>query len=402
MRLLKMEMRFGLLMSALALASASSASAQETCTTSDDCDHGYECISNSACPDIACAPGEACEPLPCTATSACTPKSDCAADADCAAGWKCATATYEQCDGGGAQEQLPACDPADPDCVKQDPPQDPEPTEPPNCEPVTDSFCAPPWALPCETATDCGPGFECTELVSRCSSGGSAGSAGSGGGSDPSPGEDEGAPLPPENLIAPPECVDELSGVFACVLIETPCTADADCGAGLTCQEGPNTAVCGGATPTPADSGNGSGGAAGSGDGDLPADSDADRAAPIDCTTPEPTYACAPPDYYTGYDTIGRDGEAASGSGDIDNGGNTSGGGLVNPLDPGGDDEDGEEPPVFGSPGAGEPNPEAESADTMESSGGCSATGADADASSSALLMLLAVLGLAKRRRQHA
>jgi MYXO-CTERM domain-containing protein len=394
MRLLKTEMRFGLLLSALALASASSASAQETCTTSDDCDHGYECISSTACPDIACAPGNECEPLNCNSTSACVPKSDCAADADCAAGWRCATATYEQCDGGGsAAEPRPACDPADPDCVKEDPPQAPEPAEPPSCESITDSFCAPPWALPCETATDCGPGFECTERVSRCSSGGSSGSAGSGGGSDPSPGEEEGAP-PPENLIAPPDCVDELSGVFACVLIETPCAVDADCDAGLTCQEGPNTAVCGGgATPTPGDSG-------GAGDGDLPADSDADRALPTDCTMPEPTYACAPPDYYTGYDTIGRDGEAASGSGDIDNGGNTSGGGVVSPVDPGGEDEDGAEPPAFGSPGAGDPNPQAESSDTMESSGGCSATGADA--SGSALLMLLAMLGLAKRRRQHA
>jgi len=393
MKILTSQARFGLLMSALALASAPTAFAQEsTCTTDTDCEHGYECLSISACPDIACVEGQPCEPIDCEESSSCVPKQDCTADAECSAGWKCATVTYEECDAGGSAEPAPACKPEDPDCVNQDPPQNPEPEQPPSCETIEDTYCAPPWVLPCETADDCGPGFECEEIV-RGSCPGSAGS--SGGGSEPSPG-DMGA-APPEDLIAPPECTEEATGVFACVLIATPCMVDADCGAGLTCQEEPSATVCsGGAAPTPGDSG--SGGADGSGDAPPPPDSDADRAIPSDCTMAEPTYACAPPDYYTGYDTVGR-GEASSG-GDIDNGGGTqTGGGLVNPIDDG-DDEGGEEPPAFGSPGAGDPNAESASGDTMESSGGCSAAGAGG--SGSALMMLLAVLGLATRRRKHA
>ena len=386
----------GLLMSALALASAPSAMAQDTCTTDDDCEHGYSCETNTACPDIACAPGETCDPIDCQATSACVPARDCAEDGDCIEGWKCATATYARCDAGGAAEPVPACKPDDPDCAEADPPQNPEP--PPSCEPIVEQYCAPPWALPCETAADCGPGFECTEQVARCSSGSSGSS--SGGGSDPSPGEggaggEQGdAPLPPENLIAPPECEEEPTGVFACVLIQTPCSTDADCGSGLTCQQQPSAGVCSsGAAPAPGSSGSGSGSGSGGADGsgDIP-DSDADRALPAGCTMPEPTYACAPPAYYTAYDTIGR-GEATSGQGDIDNGGTVTGTGS-----PG--DEDGEEPPLLSSPGASDPNAEAESGDTMGSSGGCSATGAGA--SGSALVMLLAVLGLAARRRQQA
>jgi len=403
MRQLQTHARFGLLMSALALISVPSAAlAQDaTCETDTDCEHGYTCEAvGGGCPavDFACEPGSECTPPPepeCETVLGCVPARDCEADSDCATGWKCATEQYSECtDSGGAAE--PTCAPGE-ECVKPEP----DPSAVPDCETKEVSFCAPPWALPCVEAADCGAGFECVELISMSCSG----SSGGGSAGEPTPSDNpapddgssgfappaEGDPVPPDEGM-PPECTSEPSGEFYCQLVETTCETDADCAAGLTCQEQYGDSVsCGGATPQPdlPEDGNGSGGAAGSGGGDDP---DQDRAVPPDCVAPEPTFACAPPGFNGGYgyDLDGR-GEATSGGGDPDRGGGT---GTPDP-----NNENGEEPPAAPVDDDAELSGSDENAaDTMSESSGCSTTGSSRS-SGGMVLMGLAVLGLAVRRR---
>jgi MYXO-CTERM domain-containing protein len=383
-------------MSALALMSAPSAAlAQEaTCETDTDCDHGYTCEAvggGCAAVDIACVPGSECPPPPpqeCETILGCVPARDCEADSDCATGWKCATEEYSECtDSGGAAE--PTCAPGE-DCVKPEP----DPSDVPDCETRTVSFCAPPWALPCEEAADCGAGFECVERIAMSCSGSAGGSAGEPT-PDPADGDmgfappAEGDPVPPEEQM-PPECTSEPSGEFYCQLIETTCETDADCAAGLTCQEHYGDSVsCGGAAPDLPEEGSGSGGSGGD------EDPDQDRALPPDCVAPEPTYACAPPgylDYGYGYDLDGYGrGEATAGGGNPDQGGGT---GAPDPSNENG----GEEPPVAPVDEDAELSGSDGNAAGMSESSGCSTTGSSRSSGGLAL-MALAVLGLAFRRK---
>jgi MYXO-CTERM domain-containing protein len=396
MKRLQTHARFGLLMSALALMSVPSAvSAQETCATDGDCDHGYSCEVVGGCPDIDCAEGSACEAMECEPAMGCLPVTDCDADADCAEGWECASDERSDC--GDIAE--PTCAPGEEGCMK-------DPADVPECNTVTVTYCTPPWALPCEEAADCGAGFECVEQIAMMCSGSSGG-----GGSDPAeptPSGDpqpedggsadfappaEGDPLPPDD---PGSCTSTPTGEFYCKLIETTCEADADCAAGLSCQEAPSDAVCsnaGGDADSPGSDAAGAGGAGAAGAGGDNGAGAAERPAPPECETPEPSFACAPPSYFDGYgwgyDHDGR-------------GENTSGGGLVTP-DNGGGDGDGPsgEPPA--APSDDDENASGEegaagSGMMSESSSGCSAT-SSSRASGSALLMVLAVLGLALRRR---
>jgi MYXO-CTERM domain-containing protein len=394
MRDLQTHARFGLLMSALALMSVPSAAlAQEAaCATDADCEHGYTCEAvggGCAGVDIACTPGGECPPPPeCETVLGCVPARDCEADGDCATGWKCATEQYSECtNAGGAAECLPG-----EECVK------PEIAPAPDCETKEVSFCAPPWALPCEEAADCGAGFECVEHIAMSCNGGSAGAPTPTPGDDPAPDSGsgdmgfappaEGDPVPPDQGI-PGECTSEPTGEFYCRLIETTCSTDADCAAGLTCQEQYGDGVaCGGATPDLPEDGSGSGGGSGGG-----ADPDQDRALPADCVPPAPTYACAPPGFNGGYGyDYGHDGrgEATGGVVTPDQGGSSSdpngqNGGEEPPASPAGDDAELSD---------GDDN----AADMTSESSGCSTTGGS-PSSGGMMLMGLAVLGLALRRR---
>jgi hypothetical protein len=209
-----------------------------TCQVNADCQMGFECtvVGASACggaaPAPTCPPGETCEPAPmpepCVSMEyrACTP-ARCMSDSDCAAGMVCHSYTTP-CASIGC-----ACPSNVPDC-------DCGPV--PECTPETFSMCTPQYALPCEAAADCGPGFTCEEQQS-CGCSGSEG-----GGSEPTPGEDA-APLPPEGMAGapaempeptdplPPDCSCEPSGVSACIPQEIVCDDASDCPSGWICQQ---------------------------------------------------------------------------------------------------------------------------------------------------------------------
>jgi MYXO-CTERM domain-containing protein len=389
MKRLQTHARFGLLMSALALMSVPSAvSAQETCATDGDCDHGYSCEVVGTCPAVDCAEGSDCETFECDPVSACLPATDCNADADCAEGWTCASEQDSDC--GDIAE--PTCAPGDEECAK-------DPADVPECNTVTVTHCAPPWALPCEAAADCGPGFECVEQIAMSCSGSSGGSdpgeptpsgdpqpadADGGAGFAPPP---DGEPLPPDE---PGSCTSMPTGEFRCELIETTCETNADCAAGLSCQESRSDAVCSGGSDSAGAGGDGAAGAGAAGAGGDDGSDAAERPAPCG-ETPEPTFSCAPPNYFDnygwGYDLDGRGEHTNGGVVTPDNeysDGDPSGEPAPAPTDDDGQTAGGEE----GAAGSG----------MMSSSSGCSAT-TSSRASGSALLMVLAVLGLALRRR---
>lgn len=228
--------------------SALAAGLSETCDSTADCDTGLTCevVGGSACACPEPAEGAefapACECPEAVDIKACVP-GPCESNTDCAEGFVCAT--FEEGCGDTTEPAMP-CRSGDPDCR----PVDPEP-----CTPSTVSVCAPRWVLPCEAATDCGPGFECAAVETcSCSGGGSTdvppdrggsepsegsgGSGSSGSGSDSNAEPAEGAPMPPEE-----DCTCTPSDTNACRPIDTPCSADTDCGEGWRCE------LSGGDTP---------------------------------------------------------------------------------------------------------------------------------------------------------
>ncbi len=190
------------------------------CGDGGACAHGFECkvVATSGCDSgPACAPGSACpDPAPCDTQVeyGCAP-SACSVDADCASGMVC-------------HEWTEGCEVTDCLCA---PGQACDCGEPAACEPKTVSMCTPRYALPCEAAADCGPGFTCEEAQS-C---GCSGSSGSGGGAAPTPPSAGGAPAEDAAPI-PPDCSCEPSGVKQCIAQEIACANDAACPAGWTCE----------------------------------------------------------------------------------------------------------------------------------------------------------------------
>jgi MYXO-CTERM domain-containing protein len=341
----------------------SPAAAQE-CETDADCADGLTCTSYGevSC-DVACAEGDpncgaqpACEPIE---LKACALPS-CESDADCPSGTVCHSETYSECSesGGGAAECPPGAD-----CPQPEPAPQPLPAD---CvERSTEPTCVPQYQLPCTSASDCGEGFDCVELVGvSCS--GSAGSAGdpgsSGGGSSGfAPPSGDPAPMPPEM-----QCTEEPTGEFYCQAREVLCAADADCPASWSCMDNPERPVCSAPAERPAGDGS-----AGSGAGD------AQPLPPPDCGVSDvPEKVCVPPYYGVGGVGIATRGDAVleAGVGHDPNSPASSGPQQMNSAEP-------------------------EEAMVPVHSGGCAVAGPGAASSNASLLGLLGLCALWLRRR---
>ncbi len=196
------------------------------CGAGPTCAVGFECtvVADSGCASAPpCAAGASCPaPQPCVNTQemGCTP-AHCTADAECAPGMVCHAWT-EPCAVSDC-----ACAPNTPDCGCGGPT---------TCQGTTVSRCTPRYLLSCQTATDCGDGFTCEELMT-------VGCASSGGGSAPNPGNAGASPSPdaaagaasapttPSDPCGPPVP----SGVSQCVAKQVDCTTAAQCPAGWNC-----------------------------------------------------------------------------------------------------------------------------------------------------------------------
>jgi len=144
------------------------------------------------------------------------------------------------------------CPEEEPDCNKEIPKGEP-------CEPSVKGVCGPSWLGTCDSADDCGPGFDCAPVeICECSGTSSAGSVpanstdpdGSDGAStDPAPApDDEGSGKADEGKGEGEDdnCDCKPSDESYCNLIKTACDTDADCALdGWTCaEENASVGVC--------------------------------------------------------------------------------------------------------------------------------------------------------------
>lgn len=215
--------------------SAASAAYATDCASDADCADGEYCaFADTATPCIPEDPncGTTSTSGICTAMPAVT--GDCTTDADCPAGLACQEV-------GGSACATPACPPGEP-C--------PEPTP---CEPTVYYACVAPPPPPCASDSDCGDGLTCIiETYEVCSAGGAVGapeslpggaSDGSGTGTDP--------------VV---DCSTETYSYCAPRWMG-PCTVDADCGDGFTCEPELSCACSGSdGGSVPPDAGTGSSG----------------------------------------------------------------------------------------------------------------------------------------------
>jgi MYXO-CTERM domain-containing protein len=192
----------------VAVAEPAWAAQAENCNL--DCPLGTTCeLAPVACPAIACAEDSPdCPRCDSTAdgTPYCAPAA-CESDSECSDSMKCAEFVIECANG------LPLAAPAR---VGEEPRTNLP--EPPPCEATVFRQCTPRWQLPCTADSDCGEGFRCEESES-CSVPPS----------DPSSGEPQSSDV---------TCTP--SGFFACVVVETACSTEADCPADFACVNNPN------------------------------------------------------------------------------------------------------------------------------------------------------------------
>ena len=94
--------------------------------------------------------------------------------------------------------------------------------------------CMERWAVPCKQDADCGPGFDCKEVIEMaCSGGGVAPSAG--GGARLGAGCRRRLSRPAASAAR--DVHIEPRGMFACELKDLPCDTDDDCPSGLECTD---------------------------------------------------------------------------------------------------------------------------------------------------------------------
>jgi hypothetical protein len=212
------------------VALSQSAWAQMECDSDADCIDGFVCESMGAStcavvctPDGECDEDPTCEP---EEFSACVP-GPCTSDADCSEGMRCLELEYIE----GCAEPMPA------ECIDGEECHDLDPMPPEDCgDVITESFCLPEWIGPCETAEDCGEGFECVaDEICTCS----------GSGAIPCPYDD---PDCDSERFADPdwedECSCETTDDTYCRPSEIECTEDAECPEEWTCETFPTSEPC--------------------------------------------------------------------------------------------------------------------------------------------------------------
>ncbi|MFC1610583.1 hypothetical protein ACFL6C_06470 [Myxococcota bacterium] len=203
---------------------AQPALADDDCLTDADCPDSLLCeeVGATSCPVPDCREDPCPEPAPCETEihHACVP-GVCETDADCGAGLLCLTFEDRSCHSS----------PVDmPDDCPPEGPCEPNPSEqePPECQTISVTVCAPPYMAECADDADCGDGFGCVEMETcECS----------GGGSDDGELPDPEPPQPDDPT--PPECSCEPTGQLFCEPIEQSCDADGDCIQGWSCEEPP-------------------------------------------------------------------------------------------------------------------------------------------------------------------
>ncbi|MBN2194708.1 MAG: hypothetical protein JW751_17970 [Polyangiaceae bacterium] len=358
-----------------------------TCPEGEDCDvepvceetEWRACVAPPCTTDEDCGAGLTCVLPEDGSLSWCEPKA-CTTDADCGdASLKCFKETWEECSHSGVA--MPDCAPDAEDCPKPEPAERSE-----DCTTLTESYCAPRYLGPCETAADCGAGFDCVpEQVCWCS--GSAGSAGtssssaaggaSSSGSESEPSDPSGAAPDEgpaesdagagdtdgddEDVSEDVACGCELTGTNYCAVQEIPCEDDAACPEDWSCVE-PDTAAV-----------------------------DCDPAG-SECIAPEPMPSlCEPPSW--GGDqwyTVGLDGGGQGSAVSAE---------PTRPEDVLDDDED-DDTTGDAQAGATEEEAGADAAEDASEDGGCQvAMGSQGGGSALGLLLGLVGLGALRRRR---
>jgi MYXO-CTERM domain-containing protein len=286
---------------------AAGRAAAASCDTDADCPAHFTCetVGMTACDSPkACPAGATCPTSPpCVPTNIKECKSPaCTSDADCPQDMVCYTQISQSC----ATQPAASCKPGVvcPEVLD---------AGVQGCTQQSQRSCVPRYIPPCSKAADCGDGFTCEEDVSvTCSTGSSGattGSSGSAGGFGSNKDAGQAAP-------APESCTSTRSGEFHCQLQEIACSAVSDCPSGFSCGDNPSRAACHSGTIA-SDAAGEDGGAVGN--------------SACASATAGPAKVCLPPYYAINLDVRGSDTKASAASGS-DAGSSTVHAGTVGPF----------------------------------------------------------------------
>ena len=302
----------------------------------------------------------------------------CSEDSDCAANQTCVEQTSAGCNGSTGD-----CASDDEECIKQESQNAAE-----DCWELKYYECVERWLLPCDVASDCGDGFECTAVQNCGCTGGTGASAGSDDGGVDSDEADSptDAGTPSADSSGDEEevssggvvsnCSCEPAGYGQCTLIPQICTSDSECPTGMTCDytnEGCEDTPTEGGTP----GGTGFEVDAGSDEGSQDSDEAAASSAQALCL--QPVY-CAPAGY-----------AASVGGSQGDSGGETSNSGNENDEETAVDAGTGDDAPTSNADTDGT---------TTDDDSGCHIGGA-AQGAMQTLWLGLPLLWMRRRRNHH-